>query len=412
MRQVLTLGLALAALCASPAAMSADLVITGARVYPAPGSAPIDNAAVLVRNDRIVSVGPAAAIDAGADATVIDAEGGVVLAGFWNSHVHFTEPKWAGAAELPAPRLESQLREMLVRYGFTSVVDTGSDPRDTFPMRTRIESGEIAGPRIITAMSPLFPPDGVPYYLRDLPPELLSRLSQPASPEEAAATVRANLAAGGDVVKVFTGAWVQQGRPAKPMPVGIASAAVAEAHRQDVLVFTHPSDVAGLEVALASGVDVLAHSVEDLDGFDHSHLQRMREQDMALVPTLKLFSVNPEPTLDAILKEVGDYQQLGGSIWFGTDVGFIEDYDPALEFELLQRAGLSFDQILAALTTSPASRLPGGEGRGQVEAGMIADLVVLDGDPARDPKAWTRLRYVFRDGGKIYDAALETHPVQ
>src|SRR5690606_12192094 len=134
MRQVLTLGLVLAALCASPAATSADLVITGARVYPAPGAAPIDNAAVLVRDDRIVSVGPAAAIDAGADATVIDAEGGTVLAGFWNSHVHFTEPKWARASTLPAPRLESQLRDMLVRYGFTTVVDTGSDPRDTIPM--------------------------------------------------------------------------------------------------------------------------------------------------------------------------------------------------------------------------------------------------------------------------------------
>ncbi|MGH8073540.1 MAG: amidohydrolase family protein [Lysobacter sp.] len=412
MRQVLTLGLVLAALCASPAATSADLVITGARVYPAPGAAPIDNAAVLVRDDRIVSVGPAAAIDAGADATVIDAEGGTVLAGFWNSHVHFTEPKWARASTLPAPRLESQLRDMLVRYGFTTVVDTGSDPRDTLPMRARIESGEIAGPRIITAMSPLFPPNGLPYYIRDLPPELLSRLSQPTSPEAAAETVRANLAGGGDVVKLFTGAWVERGHPAKPMPVGIAKAAVAEAHRQDVLVFTHPSDVAGLEVALASGVDVLAHSVEDLDGFDRSHLQRMREQDMALVPTLKLFSVNSQPTLDAILKEVGDYQQLGGSIWFGTDVGFIEDYDPALEFELLQRAGLSFDQILATLTTSPAGRLPGGDGRGRVEAGMIADLVVLDGDPARDPRAWTRLRYVFRDGRNLYDAALEDHAAQ
>src|SRR3546814_2855806 len=94
--------------------------------------------------------------------------------------------------------------------------------------------------------------------------------------------------------------------------------------------------------------------------------------------------------LDAILREVGDYQRLGGEIWFGTDVGYIDDYDPALEFALLRRAGLSFDQILAALTTAPASRLPGGDARGRVESGMIADLVVLGGDPARDPEAWTR----------------------
>src|SRR3546814_5174675 len=118
----------------------------------------MENGWVRVGDDRMVAVGAAAEIGAGEDAVVIDADGGAVLAGFWNSHVHFTEPKWAGAADLPAPRLQSQLREMLVRYGFTSVVDTGSDPRDTGPLRARIESGEIAGPRIITAMSPLFPP--------------------------------------------------------------------------------------------------------------------------------------------------------------------------------------------------------------------------------------------------------------
>src|SRR3546814_1657584 len=77
----------------------------------------------------------------------------------------------------------------------------------------------------------------------------------------------------------------------------------------------------------------------------------MRERGMAMVPTLQLFSVNPEPMLDAILREVGDYQRLGGEIWFGTDVGYIDDYDPALEFALLRRAGLSFDQILAALSS-------------------------------------------------------------
>src|SRR3546814_19743867 len=145
-------------------------------------------------------------------------------------------------------------------------------------------------------MSPLYPPDGVPYYVRDaLPPEMLPLLSQPATAAEATGIVRANLLAEGEVVKLFTASWVEEGRPAKPMPVDIAVAAVEEAPRRGALVFAHPSDVAGLEVALDSGVDVLAHSVEDLDGFDRSHLQRQREHAMALVPTLKQFSVNQHP---------------------------------------------------------------------------------------------------------------------
>lgn len=411
MRYAFGLGSILIALFATSNTTAAELVITGAKVYPAPGAAPIENASVLIRDNRIVSVGPAKDVHAGQDAKVIDANGGTVLAGFWNNHVHFTEPKWTGAATLPAFRLQSQLREMLIQYGFTTVVDTGSDPRDTGPLRSRIESGEVMGPRIIMAMSPLFPPDGLPYYVRDtLPPEVVSQLSQPATAEQAAAIVRANLDGDGDVVKLFTASWIENGGAAKPMPVAIATAAVEEAHRHRALVFTHPSDVAGLEVALESGVDVLAHAVEDLEGFNRSHMRRMRNRNIAMVPTLKLFSVNPKPKLDAILREVGDYQRLGGSIWFGTDVGYLEDYDPALEFGLLRRAGLSFDQILAALTTAPASRLPGGVERGKVEAGMIADLVVIEGDPAQEPEAWTRLRYVFRDGRKLFDATSAEMP--
>src|SRR3546814_14900198 len=118
---------------------------------------------------------------------------------------------------------------MLVRYGFTSVVDTGSAPRDTGPLRARIESGEIAGPRIITAMSPLFPPDGVPYYVREaLPPEFLSLLSQPATADAAVAIVRATLAGDGGVAKLFTGTLGQEGGSGQPMRVDIASAAVGE----------------------------------------------------------------------------------------------------------------------------------------------------------------------------------------
>src|SRR3546814_16325106 len=95
-------------------------------------------------------------------------------------------------------------------------------------------------------MSPLYPPDGVPYYVRDaLPPEVLPLLSQPATADEAAATVRTNLAGDGDMVKLFTGSWVKEGGSAKPMPVDIATAAVEEAHRHGALGFTHPSDAIG-----------------------------------------------------------------------------------------------------------------------------------------------------------------------
>src|SRR3546814_20526277 len=109
-------------------------------------------------------------------------------------------------------------------------------------------------------MSPLYPPDGVPYYVRDaLPPEVLPLLSQPATADEAAATVRTNLAGDGDMVKLFPGSWVKEGGSAKPMPVDNATAAVEEAHRHGALVLTHPPAVLWLEVARAPGGERLAH---------------------------------------------------------------------------------------------------------------------------------------------------------
>ena len=68
---------------------------------------------------------------------------------------------------------------MLNRYGFTTVVDTASNLANTVSLRERIESGEVAGPRILTAGFALYPKDGIPIYLRDLPPDMLAMLSQP-----------------------------------------------------------------------------------------------------------------------------------------------------------------------------------------------------------------------------------------
>ena len=379
----------------------APLALAGGRVIASPDAAPIDDGVVLMDRGRIEAVGAREAVTVPAAARTIDCRGLVVVAGFQNSHVHFTEPRWTDAASQPASTLASALQSMLTKYGFTTVVDTGSLLPNTVALRQRIDSGDVAGPRILTAGIPLYPPDGIPYYLKDgsVPPDLLKLLHQPATPKDAGRDVDGNIDGGADIIKLFTGSWVANDR-VLPMPADIAAAAVAEAHRRGRMVFAHTSSVAGLEVTLSAGVDVIAHALDETRGLTPEHFARMRRQNVALIPTLTLFAAGDNA--GKIFREVLDYSALGGDILFGTDVGYHQMYDTRLEFQSLRTAGLSWRQILASLTTTPARRFKEGERRGRLARGLDADVVVLGADPRSDATAFADVRYTIRRGTVIY----------
>src|SRR5512140_297682 len=127
------------------------IALTGGRVYMSAQGAPLENGVVLIRGSKVAQAGSRGDVKVPADAEKIDCTGLTVTPGFWNSHVHFTEPKWTPAAQLPRERLEAQLRDMLLQWGFTTVVDTASFLDNTNALRRRIQSNEIAGPRILTA---------------------------------------------------------------------------------------------------------------------------------------------------------------------------------------------------------------------------------------------------------------------
>jgi imidazolonepropionase-like amidohydrolase len=377
------------------------LALTGGRVIATPEASTTDKTSVIVENGRIVAVGPRERVTIPEGARIIDCTGLTIVSGFQNSHVHFTDDQWSAAAEQPASKLTKQLQAMLTRYGFTTVVDAASLLSNTVALRKRVDSGEVSGPRIMTAGLALYPPNGVPYYVRDVvPPEVLALLLQPSTPRDAESMVRNNVDGGADVIKLFTGSNITRER-VLPMPRDVAAAAVTEAHRLGKLAFAHPGNVAGLEVAIEARVDVLAHVVEGTSGFTRAHLERMKRGDMALVPTLKLLGEGDDRQV--IRNEVRDYAQLGGQILFGTDVGYLPDYDPLREYQLMEAAGLTWRQVLASLTTNPASRFHASGHRGSVEPGMEGDLVVLGSDPSRDVGAFTDVRYAIKSGQVIYE---------
>ena len=378
-----------------------DLAITHASVYSAPEATVLKDATVVIRRGVIESVGRRLHVPAGVQ--TISCEGCVVLAGFWNAHVHFMEPKWNDAAHQPAEKLARQIAQMLTHSGFTTVVDTGSDVENTVALRKRVESGEVLGPRIFTAGLPLFPAHALPYYLADLPPEFKAKLGQPETTADAAADVAKNRAAGADIVKLFTGSIVGPNR-ITPMRVDIAHAAVVEGHRNGQLVFSHASNLEGTSVAIEAGVDVLAHTPEATEGIDEAMLRQLVAQHMTIITTLKLFSRDNDianiRALDA------RFLQLGGRLIYGTDTGFLTDYDQGEEFSQLTKAGFSFRDILAMLTTAPTTLFHLSKQEGKVLPGMRGDLTILSEDPqSGGATSFTKVRYTIRQGKVIWDAS-------
>jgi hypothetical protein len=189
-----------------------------------------------------------------------------------------------------ATNLNAQLADMLTSRGFTTVVDTGSNLNDTLPIRRRIERGTRRAAHL-HRRSPALPAPRHP-VLCPRQPATLAALLLPAARHTERGHRRRRQAqprhAGADITKLFTGSWIARGK-VLPMPLDIAKAAVERTHLNGRLVFSHPSNLAGTQVAIQSGVDVLAHAPDSTEGIDRALFETMVHQNMAMIPTLKMF---------------------------------------------------------------------------------------------------------------------------
>jgi imidazolonepropionase-like amidohydrolase len=391
----------LACVLAAPSGVVAQtLLFKGGSVYASPDATAISDAVIVTSAGVITAVGRAGEVQIPSDAKVIDCTGKTIVAGFWNSHVHFTEAVWRDAGSTPAAPLTAHMQEMLTRWGFTTVWDIGSNPGDSLALRRRINADEVLGPNIFLAGS-IFPKDGHPAYL---PASV--QLPEATTPEQAAAMAKYYLQIGLDGIKLFTGSYKGEDKPVVNMDAAVAKAAVEIAHAQGKPVFAHPQNTTGIEAVIAAGVDVMAHTVARQPGYPAEQLARFKLQGTALTPTLSLFAKLPLPPeivariLDNIVGQVRSFSDNGSTVLLGTDVGYIQLYDTTLEYELMRRA-LSERQVLASLTTNPASYFKAAR-KGRVEKEFDADLVVLDGDPIADVRSLAKVAYTIRAGKVIY----------
>lgn len=381
------------------------LALVGAKIYPAPFEEPVANGVILIKDGKITAAGPGETMDLPSNARVINCEGLVIMAGFWNTHVHFMEAKWQEADRLPAEQLSEQMKAMLSRYGFTHAFDLATlDLPNLLVIRGRIESGEVQGPAILTAGVPFTPAGGSPFYIAPL------KLPELSTPEQARDYVNGQVKAGADAIKLWSAS--PNGQRIVPMPADMLQAATATAHALGMPVFAHPTNLNGVKIAVAGGVDILAHvAADDYTDWDAQTISTMLASQMALIPTLKLHQWELErmgltsenhPLLKTAVSQLQSYRQAGGEILFGTDVGYMSDYDPEDEYVLMAEAGMDYSQILATLTTVPARRFGLQNQTGRIALGMDADLVILSADPAEDIRNFSKVQYTIRRGRIIY----------
>jgi imidazolonepropionase-like amidohydrolase len=229
-------------------------------------------------------------------------------------------------------------------------------------------------------------------------------------------SVEARFAQGADGIKLFTVPLTA----AEPFPVmspEVVEAVTETAHRQGRPVFAHPTNLAGVTAAVHGGVDILAHSAPMAGPLPDALLAGMLRRRVALIPTLTLWeddyggdTVGMRQFVKAGQDQVRAYAERGGRILFGTDVGYLTRYDPTREYELMAEAGLDFPAVLRSLTTAPAEQFGRSDRTGRIAAGLDADLVAIEGDPAHDIRALVRVRLTMKRGRILFQSDVREAP--
>ena len=413
----------LPALLADPPGGTERLWLENARLLDGTGAAPRERASVLVDAGRIARV--AAADESPPEgARVVDLAGRTLLPGLIDAHAHvgvcFPKPEPAHGAEplltgTLGHLLAAQLREVL-RMGITTVRDVGSMGDLVVEARQGMRYGAFAGPRLLTCgriVSPTAP--GGRFFA--------GMYREADGADDVRRAVREQIRYGADFVKVMTGG-ARTVELEDPDPAQLTADELAvfveEAHRLGYRTCGHCEGLAGTELAIEAGVDTIEHGMylnrrPDL-------LERMAANDQVLVPTLSflLNLVDPEqgrwtPALVELGKRNVEQAQLtvGAARAAGVRIAMGFDAAPlhAATNELLRlvEAGLSASEALVAATSSGAYALGLSEHVGTIEAGKLADLLVVDGDPLADPELLCdrgRIWLVLRLGAPVA-AALE-----
>jgi len=387
LRAVLLTGLTLAALAPATAQ---DLTITNVRII-GPNVTVIERGSIVVRGGTIVSV--AAGAPAAPAGTTIDARGMTAMPGFIDAHRHFNT----------GPNEKAQMQAQL-EAGYTTLLSGGGPADGNITLRDRIESGQINGPRIL--------------------PSGQLRLNQ-HTPDSARAEIRKMAAMG---VK-FTGEISLTPVPGPTaQEMDVLRAVVDEGKKAGVMVQVHAVSTPAMMAAVDAGVPLLVHlpnkdftSVEDAKKLAASGTKVLATIGFG-APVFGVFANDNKPRFrdgkdwpqsivgGVRLGEEAGYMPVNArTVWdAGAILGYCTDttYDPkaGLEHELKSfNMMFSMRDMVTIMGPNTASYIQMADRLGTLEAGKLADIVLLDGDPLEGYWNWLQARVVVKGGAVVVD---------
>lgn len=372
--------------CAAPTGVDLQdaLILVNGTLIDGTGSNPLPEAVLVIQGEKILALGSREDFHIPGSARVIDLQGGTILPGFINAHVHFAFD-------------EENLRSW-AESGVTTVRDEGmisSTPQADLMTWREKTSQDSQYARLVSAGYMMSVPGGYGDLFV-------------GSPEEAREKVFEELDAGADLIKISMedGYAGRSGLP--KLTEGEIAAIIAAAHERGRLVSGHITQAAYLKILVQAGVDDIAHI--PYDAVPDDIWQEMVVRHIYMTPTFTVFRNYGAPVSTCVLN-LRHFLEQGGQVALGNDYGGgpgeFEPGIPMYEIEQMSSAGMTPMQIIVASTRNAAVVSGIEEQVGTLEPGKFADVLVVGGDPLQDLHNLQNIRMVIHNGAIIRDEFQE-----
>ena len=357
--------------------------------------------------------------------TIIDLRTHTCMPGLIDSHVHLTS-EYSDQSDIETFRLNPAdyayrsvvFAEKTLLAGFTAVRDLGGSGNVNVSLRTAINGGLIAGPRVYTSGRSLAttgghadPTNGM---RMDLVEEPTPEDGVVNGPEDALRAVRQRYQDGVDLIKITATGGVLSVASSGQNPQFTEDeirAIVGIADDYGFRVAAHAHGAEGIKRAVRAGVASIEHGTY----LDEEGIELMKEHGTYYVPTITAgWWVADQSRIDGFFPEVvrakaaeiGPLIQdtfkraysSGVRIAFGTDTGVSAHGDNALEFRYMVEAGMPAVDAIRAATLEAAALLGVDDRLGSVEAGALSDIIAVPEDPRDDITTMERVSFVMKDG--------------